>query len=105
MSPIGGPGGVGGPKGPSGPEGTSGPDELSEAQAAGRPEAARPGDFERVAADIAAGRITPQQAIEQMVDQLAGTQALDPAHRAELRAMLVDLVANDPYLAGLLGRL
>jgi hypothetical protein len=103
MSSIGGPGGVDGPKGPSGPDGAFAPDELSGAQSAGRSEAARAGEFERIAADIAAGRITPQQAVEQMVDHLVGTQALDPAHRAELRAMLVDLVASDPYLAALLG--
>jgi hypothetical protein len=57
-----------------------------------------------LAADVAAGKITAREAVEQLVDQIAGSEQLAAAERAELKEMLVDLVANDPYLGGLLGR-
>jgi hypothetical protein len=96
MSGIDGPGGIGGPKGPSG---VDGPDEIEEAAA---PEGA--GQFDAIAADIAAGKLTPQEAVERMVDEIAGHQDIDAADRAELKDMLTDLIANDPYLSALVGR-
>jgi hypothetical protein len=113
---IGGPGGVGGPKGPGGVGGTSAPEvdgvddahdvdatagarDLDAAHAVSSP------DVERLAADLAAGRITPQQAVDHMVDQIANGAPLGAAERAELRELIVDLVANDPYLGGLIGRI
>jgi hypothetical protein len=106
MSTIGGPGGIGGPKGPGGPDR---PDDLGEvAEVApgevGRASAAAPaGDLDALAAEIAAGRMTPREAIDRMVDE-AGV-GLGTTERAELRELLTDLVANDPHLAGLVGRL
>jgi hypothetical protein len=108
MSSVGGPGGIGGPKGPTGPEGPAEVDDVADVGAetavertTGPPST---GDIDALAADIAAGRLTPHEAVEKLVDQIAGTEELAPADRAELREMLTDLVANDPYLAALVGR-
>lgn len=129
MSTIGGPGGIGGPKGPSGPDGPDGVDgadgpgeldEIAHPDATAGPGAAgaldrqagvtqtaaagAAGDIDALAAEIAAGRLTPHEAIERLVDATAGPD-LGPAERAELREMLLDLVANDPHLSALAGRL
>lgn len=104
MSTIGGPGGIGGPKGPKGPDASDGPAELDAADAADL--AAPTGDaaaatmIDKLAADIAAGTLSPREAIDRLVDATAGS-GLDPAERAELRELLTDLVANDPYLSSL----
>ncbi|CAN5306532.1 hypothetical protein BH11MYX1_BH11MYX1_40290 [soil metagenome] len=108
MSTIGGPGGIGGPKGPQGPDAPEGPDEAAAAtDAASTTHVAATGDphLDAIASDIAAGKLTPREAVDKLVDQLAGTDVLEPADRAELREMMADLVANDPHLQGLLGRI
>jgi hypothetical protein len=114
MSTIGGPGGIGGPKGPKGPDGpdspdsNDGPDKLSGGRgpdAAAAAGATGQADIDAIASDIAAGKLTPREAVDKLVDQIAGTDVLDPADRAELREMMADLVANDPHLQGLLGRI
>jgi hypothetical protein len=106
MSGIGGPGGVGGPKGPGGPQGPDGPDDVDDvADVAGTDRAAPTGNLDAVAADLAAGKLTPQQAVDRLVDEIAGHQALDAGQRAELREMMADLIANDPNLAALVGRI
>lgn len=117
MSTIGGPGGIGGPKGPRGPDGASdvagsvgGPTidaaiERARAAAHAAPAAAASlGDIDALAAEVAAGRITPHEAIEQLVEATAGP-GLGATERAELRELLTDLIANDPYLGGLVGRI
>jgi len=113
MSPIGGtggPGGIGGPKGPGGPEG---PDELGEvgdvadvgtAGIDGATAARAAGGLEAMASEIAAGRLTPREAVDKLVDEIAGTDQLGAGERAELRELLSDLVASDPYLQSLVGR-
>ena len=118
MSTIGGPGGIGGPKGPGGPGGPDeldGPGELAAPDAAGAEaaaqigggagveQAAAAGDVEALAAEIAAGRLTPHEAIERLIYATAGPE-LGAAERAELRELLADLVANDPHLRALAGR-
>jgi hypothetical protein len=116
MSTIGGPGGIGGPKGPQGPDAPEGSGETAAADAPAAPASsdaasttgvAATGDpsLDAIASDIAAGKLTPREAVDKLVDQLAGSDALDPADRAELREMMADLVANDPHLQGLLGRI
>jgi hypothetical protein len=121
MTGIGGPGGIG-PKGPAGldptqaGESSAGAEELSGAergghieglaeaqQARGASAASGPQGVDALAADIAAGHLTPQQAIDQLV-AAAGAQ-LDPADRAEFREMLSDLFASDPHLRGLISNL
>ena len=105
MSPIGGtggPGGIGGPKGPSGPGPTDELDELGDV--ADVTETARAGELDAIASDLAAGKLTAREAVDRLVDQIAGTEDLGPGERAELREMMQDLVANDPYLSGLLNR-
>lgn len=113
MSGIGGPGGIGGPKGPGGPDGPDGPDNIDDVAGAdgadgvdgvdGATEMADTSDIDRLAAEVAAGRLTPREAIDQLVEATA-TPDLSPAERAELREMLSDLVANDPYFGGLANR-
>jgi len=109
MSGIGGPGGVGGPKGPGGPSGPDGPDDIDDvadvSDVSRADQTSSTGSVDKLAADIAAGRLTPQQAVDRLVDEIAGTQALDASQRAELREMMADLIANDPNLAALVGRI
>ena len=97
MSSIGGPGGIGGPKGPSGP---TGPDEIGDVDQA--PGAAEAKGLDAAMAQLRAGQLTPREAIDRMVDE-AGA-GLGQTERAELRELIVDLVANDPYLSSLAGR-
>ena len=116
MTTIGGPGGIGGLKGPEGPDG---PSEIAEVdhisghisapisgdavveQAQG---IARTSDLEALAAEVAAGRLTQREAIDRLLEATAGP-GLDATERAELRELLGDLVANDPHLGGLAGRI
>jgi len=107
----GGPGGGFGPKGPDGPDGPPDLDVLDEldAPAGDAPveqprEAARASDIEALAAEVAAGRLTQREALDRLVEATAGP-GLDAAERAELRELLTDLVANDPYLGGMVGRI
>jgi len=104
MSTIGGPGGIGGPKGPSGPDGASEIDVAGDAPVEQARAATHAGDVDALAAEIAAGRLTPHEAIDRLVEATAGP-GLDPTERAELKELLTDLVANDPYLGGLIGRI
>jgi hypothetical protein len=116
MSTIGGPGGIGGPKGPKGPDGVGDVGDIGDVGDVGETDAAAPAsvtesrsaagaaDVEALAADIAAGRLTPHEAIDRLVEATAGPE-LDAAERAELREMLTDMVANDPHLGRLVGRI
>ncbi len=104
MSSIGGPSGIGGPGGPSGPGGPDGPDGPDDVGGADATEdAQRTSDIDALAAEVAAGRLTPREAIDQLVESTA-TPDLSAAERAELREMLADLVANDPYFTNLTNR-
>jgi hypothetical protein len=109
MSSIGGPGGIGGPKGPSGPTGPGDIDDVADAQDVSGVDAAQAskaaGQLEAMAAEIAAGKLTANEAIDRLVSEIAGSDQLGPAERTELKEMLVDLVTNDPYLQSLVGRL
>lgn len=111
MSGIDGPGGIGGgsPK-VGGPTGPGAADALDKADGAVEVEATHhadaassTADIDALAAEVAAGRLTPKEAIDQLVESTA-TPDLSPSERAELREMLADLVANDPYFAGLANR-
>ncbi|MBV8758333.1 MAG: hypothetical protein JO257_13690 [Deltaproteobacteria bacterium] len=102
MTGIGGPGGIGGPKGPGGPSGPDGPDDVGDV--ADVSSTAPTNNLDALAADIAAGKLTPQQAVDKLVDEIAGTKGLDASERAELKELMSDLIANDPNLAALVGR-
>jgi hypothetical protein len=105
MSTIGGPGGIGGPKGPGGPDGLPQIDDVAgEAAIEQAPATAATGDVEALAAEVAAGRLTPHEAIDRLVEAAAGP-GLDATERAELRELLTDLVTNDPHLGALVGRI
>ena len=114
ISGPGGPGGPRGPGGPTGPEGAGGAGEIAGAGAALTAEverlraaraagAAPPTDLARIAADLDAGRITGDQALAELVAGLG--LDLGELDGAELRALVADLVASDPYLAELAARL
>jgi hypothetical protein len=103
MSTIGGPGGVGGPKGPKPPDDLGELDEV--APDTGVEAAARTNELDAIAADLSAGKLTPHEAVEKLVDQIASGTDLGAADRAELRALMTDLVANDPHLGSLINRL
>jgi hypothetical protein len=107
MSSIGGPSGIGGPKGPGGPDGADGPDGPDGPGSADAPDdvgaAQRTSDIDVLAAEVAAGRLSPREAIDQLVEATA-TPDLSAAERAELRELLSEIVANDPYFASVGGR-
>ena len=106
MSTIGGPGGIGGPKGPKPPDDVAELDEVAPQQPASEVAATTgTSDLDAVAADLAAGKLTPHEAVEKLVDQVANGTDLGPADRAELRALMSDLIANDPHLGALITRL
>lgn len=109
MSGIGGPGGIGGPKGPTGSQGPGDVDDVGDVGVESGIEAATAaraaGGLEAMAAEIAAGRLTPREAVDQLVDEIAGSDQLGAGERAELRELLTDLVANDPYLQSIVGRI
>jgi hypothetical protein len=111
MTSSNGPGGsaASGPPGEPGPARVQPADDRTapaarDAAAAAPTVAAR--TLEAIAADLAAGRLTPRDAALEIVEGAAATATeLAPAQRAELRELLTDLVTNDPYLGGLVGRI
>jgi|HubBroStandDraft_6_1064221.scaffolds.fasta_scaffold177702_2 hypothetical protein len=109
MSTIGGPGGIGGPKGPKPPDDVGDVGELDEVApqeaTTGVEAAGRTSDLDAIAADLSAGKLTPHEAVDKLVDQIANGTELGPADRAELRALMADLIANDPHLGALINRL
>ena len=58
-----------------------------------------------LAAELAAGRLTSQEATREVIDRMVSVAGLAPAEQAELRELLTDLVTNDPHLVGLFGRI
>jgi len=115
MTTIGGPGGIGGPRGPSAPDGAEaahGADGITGDVATGSTRApahvAATTALDVLAAELAAGRLTPHEATGALIERLVeatGGPAMDAAERAELRELLTDLVTNDPYLGDLVGRI
>jgi hypothetical protein len=105
MTTIGGPGGIDGPAGPARPDGPSQIAELAGDPPVDAAEAASPAtDLDALAADVAAGRVSRREAVDRLVEAAAGP-GLDPAERAELRELFNDLIANDPHLGSLIGRI
>jgi len=105
MTTIGGPGGIGGPAGPARPDPPSEIAEVAGDSPVDGAEATAPAtDLDALAADVAAGRLTPREAIDRLIDATAGP-GLDAAERAELRELFNDLIANDPHLGSLIGRI
>lgn len=99
--------GIKGPTGPGGPTGPLGPEDVGDtgsadaAGAATRTDGAAAADpMVALAADLDAGRISPDEALARLLDDGLGPE-LDPAQRAELEGLFADLLATDPYLAGL----
>ena len=109
MSGIGGPGGIGGPKGPGNVGGTSDVGDIgdvgdvSDVQSSTGADRVGATELDALASDIAAGKLTPREAIDQLVAK-AGA-GLPASQQAELRELITDLVKNDPYLASLAERI
>lgn len=108
MTSVGGAGGAGGsgPIGPGGPvDGPEGPEGVGPADgadaAAESSPAAATARVDQLAADLDAGKITPEQAMAALIDE--SVAGLPPAEQAEVRRLMEDVVASDPYLGGLLG--
>lgn len=97
MSLHGGAGGAGGQSGAQPPEAPAAPAAQDDA-------ASTTSDIDALAAEVAAGRLTPRQAIDRLVDANI-TPDLNDGERAELRELLTDLVENDPYFAQLTERM
>jgi hypothetical protein len=105
MSTIGGPGGIGGPKAPTETDLASDLDSVAgEARVTSSRAAAPTTELQALVADVDAGRLTRHEALDRLVEATAGP-GLDATQRAELRELLTDLLANDPYLGGLIGRI
>ena len=105
MTTIGGPGGIDGPAGPARPDDPSQIAELAGDPPVDAAGAAAPAtDLDALAADLAAGRVSPREAVDRLVEAAAGP-GVDPAERAELRELFNDLIANDPHLGSLIGRI
>ena len=109
MSTIGGPGGIGGPKGPKPPDDVGDVGDVQDvADASGVGDVGHvgnAGELDAIAADLSAGKLTPREAVDKLVDQIASGSDLSASDRAELRELMADLVANDPHLGALLNRL
>ena len=120
MSGINGPGGPTSPSGPAGsPSGPAGPtDSAADSSATNFADQVRsasadsttaattsaPSSVDTLATEISAGRMTPNQAIEVLLDQAAGPD-LPVEQRAQLRELLTDMLANDPHFAELTRRI
>lgn len=122
MTGVGGPGGVG-PKGPisdpaaadaadeaGGSEATSASTATSSASSSSQASAAQRASLaaglhgmDALAGEISAGRLTPKQAIDYLVD--AAGVGLAPEEQTQLRELLGDLFANDPHLKSLIDQL
>jgi hypothetical protein len=82
---LGGPGAPGGPGGPGGPAGPRAPDAIS-----------------AIAAELKAGKLTPKQAVDRILDLTVdkGAAAHLPAKvKEKIRADLEALLSSDPLLA------
>jgi hypothetical protein len=66
-------------------------------------EGAAPTDLAQLAADLDAGRVTGDEAIARLVSGFG--LELGDLDGAEVRALIADLVATDPFLAELAARL
>ena len=119
MSGINGPGGPTSPSGPAGPtdsaaaadsaadtSATNFADQVRSASANSTTAAttSAPSSVDTLATEISAGRMTPNQAIEVLLDQAAGPD-LPVEQRAQLRELLTDMLANDPHFAELTRRI
>lgn len=96
----GGPSGPGGVDGADGPEGPDGPEDAGAVE--GGSEAGRAGEvrLQALAATLGPGRrAAVEAAMAELVD--GAVEGLEPAAAEELRAMMTELLAHDPYLAGL----
>ena len=108
---IGGPVGIGGPTAGDGVGETSAVDEATDVEGAdqsaavdGAASTAATDSVEELAAAIDAGAISPQAALDQLIEASMSPE-LAAVDRTELRALIGELAENDPHFAALLARL
>jgi hypothetical protein len=102
-------------KGPSGPafsEALAGPGKTQDAGAVGAADAAVAGpgraEASRLAQELRAGSLTPEQAVEAMIDKVVAARVpagAPEAVREQVREALRDAMASDPMLVERLKRL
>lgn len=85
----------GGPAGPAGPSGPDDPDDV-----AGAAPAKVEGRLAELAAGLDRGTMRAEDVLSELIEGAVGPET-DPEIAAELRSLMQDLIANDPYLAGL----
>ncbi|MEZ4335105.1 MAG: hypothetical protein R3B82_00565 [Sandaracinaceae bacterium] len=106
-TPIKPPGGPSGPGGPEGPEGSGAVEGsfravVDETRASGAGGAEGPAALDALRADVAAGTVSPEAAIEKLVQRaMAGAVGLPDAQRAALESQLREALAGDPTLLAL----
>jgi hypothetical protein len=49
--------------------------------------------------------LTPHEAVERLIAEVVDGDAMTASDQAELRELMTDLLAHDPHLAALVGRL
>ncbi len=109
IKPPGGPSGAGGPEGPhvdgdvQGPGAADGSFRTAvEGAKTSGASAAAAGPLDALRADVVAGRVSPEAAIEGLVQRaLASAAGLPDAQRAALESQLREALAGDPTLLAL----
>ena len=89
-----------GPSGPTGPDDPNGPDRPDASAAADPSRGTSDAQIAQLAAALQSGSMRTEDALTALIDGAVGTEA-DPELATELRALMQELVATDPYLAGL----
>ena len=106
IKPPGGPGGVGGPSGPDASKpttSTTGPsfqDRVNEQQGAHRATPADPS--QAVVADLRAGKITPNEAVQRLTDVAVQRSHAPPALRPAVESRVREMLRSDPLVQDLL---
>ncbi|MBI5514226.1 MAG: hypothetical protein HY909_10685 [Deltaproteobacteria bacterium] len=86
---------------PSGPEGTSRA-SFKEVVAPQAPASSAPGSAAQVVDELKAGRLSPDQAVERLVQAAVRQHAVPPAARANVEARIREALSRDPVLGALL---
>jgi hypothetical protein len=106
IKPPGGPGGVGGPSGPDAPKPTSpttGPSFQERVDAQSSAQRATPTDpSQAVIADLRAGKITPNEAVQRLTDVAVQRSHAPPGVRPAVEARVREMLRSDPMVQDLL---
>jgi hypothetical protein len=86
---------------PQAAERSHGPAFAAHVEAARAQSAAGADYVQQLASEVSAGRMSPTEAVDVLVEAAAGPDLPD-VQRAELRSLLTDIIANDPHFASLI---